>query len=152
MIGDGDCGEIGRMKIGRGNRTTQRKPAPPPLCPSQIPGLNPGSRGGKPATNLLSYGAALESECYSLYKVSAAVCRDADKESSRTYLCLLLGRPAVESDISPALHSEVYIITVGSVLTIIYVSDGLLAARSLIYSGPRQVTGLVRLVKVSIYA
>jgi hypothetical protein len=33
------------------------------FCPSQIPtwpdsGLNPGSRGGKPATNRLSYGAA----------------------------------------------------------------------------------------------
>jgi hypothetical protein len=32
MIGDGDCGEIGGMKIGRGNRSTQRKPAP-----AQIP-------------------------------------------------------------------------------------------------------------------
>jgi hypothetical protein len=34
------------------------------FCPSQIPtrpdpGLNPGRRGGKPATNRLSYGAAL---------------------------------------------------------------------------------------------
>jgi hypothetical protein len=33
------------------------------FCPSQIPtipdpGLNPGRRGGKPATNRLSYGAA----------------------------------------------------------------------------------------------
>jgi hypothetical protein len=26
MTGDGDCGEIGRMKIGRGNRSTRRKP------------------------------------------------------------------------------------------------------------------------------
>jgi hypothetical protein len=55
MIGDGDCdcGEIGGMKIGRGNRSTQRKPAPAPLCPPQIP------HDGKPATNRLSYGAAL---------------------------------------------------------------------------------------------
>jgi hypothetical protein len=37
MIGDGDCGEIGGMKIGRGNRSTRRKPAPAPLCPPQIP-------------------------------------------------------------------------------------------------------------------
>jgi hypothetical protein len=28
IIGDGDCGEIGGMKNGRGNRNTQRKPAP----------------------------------------------------------------------------------------------------------------------------
>jgi hypothetical protein len=33
MIGDGDCREIGGMKIGRGNRSTRRKPAPAPLCP-----------------------------------------------------------------------------------------------------------------------
>jgi hypothetical protein len=37
MIGDGDCREIGGMKIGRGNRSTRRKPAPAPLCPPQIP-------------------------------------------------------------------------------------------------------------------
>jgi hypothetical protein len=34
--GDYDTGEIGGM-IGRGNRSTQRKPAPVPLCPPQIP-------------------------------------------------------------------------------------------------------------------
>jgi hypothetical protein len=44
----GDCGdrEFGVMKIGRGNRSTRRKPAPAPLCPPQIslarPGLEPG--------------------------------------------------------------------------------------------------------------
>jgi hypothetical protein len=37
MIGDGDCGEIGGMKIGRGNRSFRRNPAPAPLCPPQIP-------------------------------------------------------------------------------------------------------------------
>jgi hypothetical protein len=37
MVGDGDCGEINGMKIGRGNRSTRRKPALAPLCPSQIP-------------------------------------------------------------------------------------------------------------------
>jgi hypothetical protein len=37
IIGDGDCGEIGGMKIGRGNRSTRRKPAPASLCPPQIP-------------------------------------------------------------------------------------------------------------------
>jgi hypothetical protein len=35
----GDCedGEFGWMKIGRGNRSTRREPAPAPLCPPQIP-------------------------------------------------------------------------------------------------------------------
>jgi hypothetical protein len=36
MIDDGDCGSIGGMKSGRGNRSTQRKRAPVPLCPPQI--------------------------------------------------------------------------------------------------------------------
>jgi hypothetical protein len=33
---DDDCGAIGGMKIGRGNRNTRRKPAPVSLCPPQI--------------------------------------------------------------------------------------------------------------------
>jgi hypothetical protein len=37
MVDDSDCGAIGRMKIGRGNRTTRRKPTPVPLCSPQIP-------------------------------------------------------------------------------------------------------------------
>jgi hypothetical protein len=35
--GDYDDGEIGGKKIGRGNRSTMRKPAPVPLCPPQTP-------------------------------------------------------------------------------------------------------------------
>jgi hypothetical protein len=63
MIDEDDCGAIGRMKIGRGNRSTRRKPAPAPLSPPQIAhdqtrARAPGRRGGKPATNGLSYGAA----------------------------------------------------------------------------------------------
>jgi hypothetical protein len=34
--GDYDVGEIGG-RIGRGNRSTRRKPAPVPLCPPQTP-------------------------------------------------------------------------------------------------------------------
>jgi hypothetical protein len=37
IIDDGDCGAIGPIKIGRGNRSTRRKPASVPLCPTQIP-------------------------------------------------------------------------------------------------------------------
>jgi hypothetical protein len=35
-LGDYDVGEIGGM-IGRGNRSTRRKPAPVPLCPPNTP-------------------------------------------------------------------------------------------------------------------
>jgi hypothetical protein len=37
MIGEGDCGAIGGMEIGKENWSTRRKPAPEPLCPPQIP-------------------------------------------------------------------------------------------------------------------
>jgi hypothetical protein len=36
MMDDDECGAVGGMRIGRGNRNTRRKPAPVPLCP-QIP-------------------------------------------------------------------------------------------------------------------
>jgi hypothetical protein len=63
MTDEDDCGAIGGINIDRGNRSTRRKPAPAPLCPPQIPhdqtrAWTPGRRGGKPATNRLSYGAA----------------------------------------------------------------------------------------------
>jgi hypothetical protein len=35
--GDYDDGEIDGMMIGRGNRSTRRKPASMPLCPPQTP-------------------------------------------------------------------------------------------------------------------
>jgi hypothetical protein len=69
-LGDYDDGEFGGMKIGKENRSTQRKPSPAPVCPPQIPrpnlGLNPGRRGGNPATNCLSYGAAF---CHMVYVI-----------------------------------------------------------------------------------
>jgi hypothetical protein len=34
---DDDCGAIGGIKIGGGNRSTQRKPVPTPLFPPHIP-------------------------------------------------------------------------------------------------------------------
>jgi hypothetical protein len=57
-----DDGGIDVMMLGRGNRSTRRKPTPVPLCPPQTlhacSDENPGRRGGKPATNRLSYGTA----------------------------------------------------------------------------------------------
>jgi hypothetical protein len=63
MIDDDDCGATGGMNIGRGNRSTRRKPAPVPLRPPQIPhdltpGSNSGRCGGKPGCNRLSYSMA----------------------------------------------------------------------------------------------
>jgi hypothetical protein len=37
MIDDDECGAVGGMRIGRGNRSTRKKPAPVSLCPPQIP-------------------------------------------------------------------------------------------------------------------
>jgi hypothetical protein len=61
MIDGEEYGAVGGIKIGRGNRSTRRKPAPAPLCSPQVPldlGLNPGRRGGKPGINRLSCGTA----------------------------------------------------------------------------------------------
>jgi hypothetical protein len=37
MLYDCDCRAVGGVKIGMGNRSTRRKPAPAPLYPPQIP-------------------------------------------------------------------------------------------------------------------
>jgi hypothetical protein len=47
----GDCedGEVGGMNgFGMGNRSSQRKPTPTPLCPPQIPLARPGREPGTP--------------------------------------------------------------------------------------------------------
>jgi hypothetical protein len=46
--GDYDYGEIGGMMIGRGNRSTQRRPALLPLGPPQIPHALPELEPGPP--------------------------------------------------------------------------------------------------------
>jgi hypothetical protein len=66
---DDERGAVGGMRIGRGNQSTRRKPAPVPLCPPQIPHdlawpRTPDRRGGKPATNRLSYGTVSASSKY----------------------------------------------------------------------------------------
>jgi hypothetical protein len=60
MIDCCDCGATGGMKIGRGNRSTQRTATLSttyPTCPK--PGSNLDRRGGKPVTNRMDYGAAM---------------------------------------------------------------------------------------------
>jgi hypothetical protein len=56
---DDDCGAIGGMRIGRGNQSTRSATLSTinPTWPDK--GSKPGHRGGKPATNCLSYGTAL---------------------------------------------------------------------------------------------
>jgi hypothetical protein len=61
---DDECGAVGGMRIGRRIRNARGKPAPVSLFLPQIPHYltldrNPGRRGGKPATNRLSYGRGL---------------------------------------------------------------------------------------------
>jgi hypothetical protein len=48
MIDDGDCGAIGGMKIGRGNRNARRRPSSAPLCPPQIPHDQTWAQPGPP--------------------------------------------------------------------------------------------------------
>jgi hypothetical protein len=58
-----ECVGVGGIKIGQGNRNTQRKPAPNATLSTTHPtwlylGSNPGRRGGKPATTRQSQGTA----------------------------------------------------------------------------------------------
>jgi hypothetical protein len=54
-----DCGEADGMQIGRGNRSSRRKPAPVPLLSiTKSHMTRPGFESG-PATNRLSYGTPL---------------------------------------------------------------------------------------------
>jgi hypothetical protein len=67
------------------------------FCPSQIPtwpdqGLNPGRRGGKPATNRLSYGAADLFLLGVLYVVSArSIYVDMSPTDRKTVACVAPG-------------------------------------------------------------
>jgi hypothetical protein len=56
--GDYDDGEIGGM-IGRGNRSTRRKPAPMPLCPIQTP------HAARTRTRAAALGSQRLTACYS---------------------------------------------------------------------------------------
>jgi hypothetical protein len=62
----------------QGNRSTRRKPAPVLLCSPQMPhdlGSNPDHRGGKPATNRLSYGT-VDCSFHRLFHVIVSVWRN----------------------------------------------------------------------------
>jgi hypothetical protein len=52
-----ECSLAGETEV-LGENLPQRHFCPSQNSTSPDPGLNPGSRGGKPATNCLSYGAA----------------------------------------------------------------------------------------------
>jgi hypothetical protein len=65
MIGDGDCEEIGLNKDWQAKpKHSEKTFLSATLSTTNStwldPGLNPGCRGVKPATNRLSYGAALK--------------------------------------------------------------------------------------------
>jgi hypothetical protein len=80
--GDCDDGAIGGMKIGRGNRSTWRKLPQRHFVHQKShlrnPGSNPGRRGGKPATNRLSYGAA---HTYTLRREECWLRNDTDQST-----------------------------------------------------------------------
>jgi hypothetical protein len=61
--GDYDDGEIDGMMIGRGKPKYSEKTCPSAALsttnPTCSPDANPGRRGGKPASNRLSYGTAI---------------------------------------------------------------------------------------------
>jgi hypothetical protein len=68
MIDGDECGAVGGMTIGRGNRSTWRKPAPAPLCPPQIPHdwleLKPGLPGWEAGNQPSELWHGREARCW----------------------------------------------------------------------------------------
>jgi hypothetical protein len=81
---DDECGAVGGMRIGKGNRSTRRKlttlSTANPTWPEM--GSNPGRRGGKPAINRLSYGTAN----YTSYLSFFHFCNRPTNDSESTWL------------------------------------------------------------------
>jgi hypothetical protein len=72
----GDCedAKFGGIKIGRGNRSTRRKPAPAPLCPPQVPLEQTRARTRAAAVgSSFSYGAAISRLCPRCFRLSCYV-------------------------------------------------------------------------------
>jgi hypothetical protein len=68
LIGEGDCWAIGVMKYSEKTCPSVTLSTTNPTWPD--PGSNPGRRDGKPATNRLSYGAALKDVLLFLFALS----------------------------------------------------------------------------------
>jgi hypothetical protein len=103
--GDYDDGEIARM-IGRGNRSTRRKPVPVSLCPPQTshacPDANPGRRGGKPAgrpRGRISSPGRVKNFLFSTSSRSAP-------GSTQSQWVPVVKRPGREADHSPPASAE----------------------------------------------
>jgi hypothetical protein len=103
-LDDYDAGEIGGMMIGRENRSNRRKPVPSPALSTTnstcCPDENPGRRGGKPATNRLSYGTVQISyaaydcmffDCTYAYRSLKSNCKPLPqiKFQAEIFLCIL---------------------------------------------------------------
>jgi hypothetical protein len=59
---DDECGAVDKMRIGRVNRSTRRKPAPVPLCQPQLPHDLTRTRTQAAPMGCLSYRTALYSD------------------------------------------------------------------------------------------
>jgi hypothetical protein len=100
---------------GRGNRITQRI-----LCSSATlsttnptwpdPGSNPGRRGGKPATNSLSYGAALSYLTHSLWRTFSINLSPSHFAGTRSSACLLQPQPMFPSYSGKQQDIDLYIL------------------------------------------
>jgi hypothetical protein len=104
IIGDGDCGEIGGMKIGRGNRTTRRKPAPVPLCPPQTPH----------ATRMRTRAAAVGSQRLTAWTMARPRMKFG-RETSRLRIWLLTVLNLQLDVVNSLVNSDSYALSIASV-------------------------------------
>jgi hypothetical protein len=95
MIDDGDCGEIGGMKIGRGNRSTRRKPSPVPLCPQQIPHelTRARTRAAAMGSRRLTAWAIARPLCHLSNAAAKEICKESRKFTKFLYTFFLFRNP-----------------------------------------------------------
>jgi hypothetical protein len=74
--GDYDDGEFGGMKIGRGNRSTRRKPAPAPICTPQIP---------LDQTRVWTWAAAVESQRLTAWAMTRPLAERSTRKASTVF-------------------------------------------------------------------
>jgi hypothetical protein len=108
MIDGGDCGVIGGMKIGRGNRSTRRKPDPAPFCPPQIPLDQTRARTRCPyVTYVLNTKILIFLNILNGIKIELCFKRHIYLYPPFS-LCCVLGRPREEKNMKTIYHIPIF--------------------------------------------
>jgi hypothetical protein len=115
MIGEGDCGEIGGMKIGRGNKSTRRKPAQCHFIHHKSYITRPGFETGAPRWEA-SDGVALAQR---LLHIQSSLALKTLHSAHKVFLCASYG-----SRNKPKLFPETCLVHVYTVFYAVFMFAG----------------------------